>query len=62
MYFHYCHKLRFDEAPDYTYLKELFGTLFKKLNYEVSDIDEHSLTLFCVCYSKCLAIFDLPKK
>ncbi|KAL4003164.1 Casein kinase I isoform alpha [Acanthocheilonema viteae] len=34
MYFYYCHKLHFDEAPDYAYLKQLFRTLFKKLNYQ----------------------------
>uniref|UniRef100_A0A8R1U0M5 non-specific serine/threonine protein kinase n=1 Tax=Onchocerca volvulus TaxID=6282 RepID=A0A8R1U0M5_ONCVO len=34
MYFRYCHGLRFDEDPDYAYLKQLFRILFKKLNYQ----------------------------
>ncbi|EFO27209.1 CK1/CK1/CK1-A protein kinase, variant [Loa loa] len=34
MYFHHCHGLRFDEAPDYVYLTRLFRNLFDKLNYQ----------------------------
>lgn len=27
-YFHYCRSLRFDDKPDYAYLKRLFRNLF----------------------------------
>ncbi|KAI3776361.1 hypothetical protein L1987_46139 [Smallanthus sonchifolius] len=27
-YFHYCRSLRFDDKPDYSYLKRLFRDLF----------------------------------
>ncbi|KAB0340196.1 hypothetical protein FD754_023332 [Muntiacus muntjak] len=34
MYFKHCRGLSFDEAPDYTYLRQLFRILFRTLNYE----------------------------
>lgn len=27
-YFHYCHALRFEDKPDYAYLKKMFRDLF----------------------------------
>ncbi|ESO06528.1 hypothetical protein HELRODRAFT_63866 [Helobdella robusta] len=33
MYLNYCRNLRFDEAPDYMYLRQLFRILFRTLNY-----------------------------
>ncbi|XP_036299112.1 casein kinase I [Pipistrellus kuhlii] len=32
MYLNYCRGLRFEETPDYAYLKQLFRTLFRNLN------------------------------
>ncbi|KAG8509316.1 Casein kinase I isoform alpha [Galemys pyrenaicus] len=32
-YLNYCRGLRFEEAPDYIYLRQLFRVLFRKLNY-----------------------------
>lgn len=32
-YFNYCHKLQFEEKPDYEYLKKLFKTEFDKKGY-----------------------------
>ncbi|XP_023213421.1 casein kinase I-like [Centruroides sculpturatus] len=33
-YLNYCRGLRFDETPNYTYLKQLFSNLFRTLNYQ----------------------------
>lgn len=33
MYQNYCRGLRFDEAPDYMYMRQLFRILFRTLNY-----------------------------
>ncbi|XP_020901253.1 casein kinase I [Exaiptasia diaphana] len=34
MYLNYCKGLRFDEAPDYMYLRQLFRILFRTLNFQ----------------------------
>ena len=34
MYFEHCRGLSFEEAPDYTYLRQLFHLLFRTLNYK----------------------------
>lgn len=34
MYLNYCRGLRFDEAPDYLYLRQLFRILFRTLNHQ----------------------------
>ena len=39
MYLNYCRGLRFDEAPDYMYLRQLFRILFRTLNHQVSEYD-----------------------
>jgi len=33
-YFEYCRALRFDDRPDYSYLKRLFSDLFQRKGYE----------------------------
>ncbi|KRX65402.1 Casein kinase I isoform alpha, partial [Trichinella sp. T9] len=34
MYLHYCRNLRFEEAPDYVYMRQLFRILFRTLNHQ----------------------------
>lgn len=34
MYLNYCRGLRFEEGPDYMYLRQLFRILFRTLNYQ----------------------------
>lgn len=34
MYLNYCRCLRFDEAPDYMYLRRLFRLLFRTLDHK----------------------------
>lgn len=34
MYLNYCRGLRFDEAPDYMYLRQLFRILFRTLHHQ----------------------------
>ena len=36
MYLNYCRGLRFEEAPDYMYLRQLFRILFRTLNHQVT--------------------------
>ncbi|XP_023216135.1 casein kinase I-like [Centruroides sculpturatus] len=37
-YLNYCRGLRFDETPDYTYLRQLFSNLFRTLNYQYDSV------------------------
>lgn len=34
MYLNYCRGLRFEEGPDYMYLRQLFRILFRTLNHQ----------------------------
>jgi len=34
MYLNYCRSLRFEEQPDYMYLRQLFRILFRTLNHQ----------------------------
>ena len=34
MYLNYCRGLRFEETPDYMYLRQLFRILFRTLNQQ----------------------------
>jgi hypothetical protein len=34
MYLNYCRGLRFEEAPDYMHLRQLFRILFRTLNHQ----------------------------
>lgn len=34
IYLKYCRSLKFEERPDYTWLKRLFKNLFQKLEYD----------------------------
>lgn len=43
MYLNYCRGLRFDEAPNYTYLRQLFRIVFRTLNYKFDFIYDWTL-------------------
>lgn len=34
LYLNYCRKLKFDESPDYMYLRQMFRILFRTLNHQ----------------------------
>jgi casein kinase 1 alpha len=34
MYLNYCRGLRFEESPDYMYLRQLYRILFRTLNFQ----------------------------
>lgn len=43
-YLNYCRNLRFDETPDYSYLRQLFRTLFRDFGHKMDYIfDWHLL-------------------
>ena len=43
MYLNYCRGLRFEESPDYMYLRQLFRILFRTLNYEYDYVFDWTL-------------------
>jgi hypothetical protein len=53
-YFHFCRRLRFDDKPDYAYLKRLFRDLFIR---EGGD-NSHQLTS-CYWFACCSGYFLL---
>ena len=45
VYLNYCKALRFEDRPDYTYLKRLFKDLFVKENYVNDSVFDWTATL-----------------
>lgn len=43
MYLNYCRGLRFEEAPDYMYLRQLFRILFRTLNHQYDYVFDWTL-------------------
>ncbi|XP_067931304.1 casein kinase I-like [Watersipora subatra] len=43
MYLNYCRSLRFDEQPDYMFLRQLFRILFKALNFQYDYVFDWTL-------------------
>jgi len=43
MYLNYCRGLRFDEDPDYLFLRQLFRILFKALNFQYDYVYDWTL-------------------
>ena len=43
MYLNYCRGLRFEEAPDYMYLRQLFRILCRTLNYQYDYVFDWTL-------------------
>ena len=43
MYLNYCRGLRFEEAPDYMYLRQLFRILFRTLSHQYDYIFDWTL-------------------
>ena len=44
MYLNYSRGLRFDETPDYLYLRQLFRILFRTMNHNYDYVFDWSLT------------------
>lgn len=55
MYLNYCRGLRFDEAPDYMYLRQLFRILFRTLNHQV----KFFLNIHKLNFKKCKINFKI---
>ena len=62
-YLNYCRRLRFDDKPDYVYLRRLFRDLFFKQRYDVAagykfdwtiriakNVCKINLSLYCVSF------------
>ncbi|KAM0932248.1 putative protein kinase CK1-CK1 family [Dioscorea sansibarensis] len=45
-YFHYCRSLRFDDKPDYSYLKRLFRDLFIREGYQFDYVFDWTVSKF----------------
>ena len=43
MYLNYCRGLRFEEMPDYMYLRQLFRILFRTLNHQYDYVFDWSM-------------------
>lgn len=43
MYLKYCKNMKFEEAPDYMYLRQLFRILFRTLNYQYDYVFDWTL-------------------
>ena len=41
---HYCRALRFEDRPDYVYLRKMFKDLMLKMHYDTDYIYDWSLT------------------
>ena len=46
MYINYCRGLRFDEKPDYAYLRRLFNELFKRNRFKRNFVFDYSMFFF----------------
>jgi casein kinase 1 alpha len=44
-YLNYCRDLKFEEIPDYNYLRQLFRLLFRTLNYQYDLIFDWTMLL-----------------
>lgn len=58
-YFHYCRSLRFDDKPDYAYLKRIFRDLFIR---EGTSLHSRSYILLFVTISSQLPVDLFPFK
>ncbi|KAL1200041.1 Casein kinase 1-like protein 11 [Cardamine amara subsp. amara] len=45
-YFHYCRSLRFEDKPDYTYLKRLFRDLFTREGYQLDYVFDWTISKY----------------
>jgi hypothetical protein len=53
-YFHYCRSLRFDDKPDYAYLKRIFRDLFIREGKDVLVVK--CLQVHSVCTGLCISL------
>lgn len=43
IYFNYCKSLKFEERPDYVWIRRLFKDLFNKMDYKWDNIFDWAL-------------------
>lgn len=51
-YFTHIQSVDFDDMPNYTYLRRLFGSLFKRMGYERNFVYDWTILLFLISEEK----------
>ena len=58
VYLNFCRSLKFEDKPDYVYLRQLFRTLFHRLGYTYDYVFDWNtariVSTVCVCVCGCV--------